>query len=71
MTPCLAILVEHQHVTDRETDGHRDIAYTALSQCHTIQRHTIQTIRMWADAPRDGRPAEYRWHPLFNAAKFG
>jgi len=20
---------------------------------------------------RDGRPAEYRWRPLFNAAKFG
>jgi len=28
-------------------------------------------IRMWANAQRDGRPAEYRWHPLFNAAKFG
>jgi len=27
--------------------------------------------RMWADAQRDGRPAEYRWRPLFNAAKFG
>ena len=26
---------------------------------------------MWADAQRDGRPAEYRWRPLFNAAKFG
>jgi len=26
---------------------------------------------MWADAQRDGRPAEYRWHPLLNAAKFG
>jgi len=26
---------------------------------------------MWADAKRDGRPAEYRWRPLFNAAKFG
>jgi len=23
---------------------------------------------MWANAQRDGRPAEYRWHPLFNAA---
>jgi len=22
--------------------------------------------RMWADAQRDGSPAEYRWHPLFN-----
>ena len=26
---------------------------------------------MWANAKRDGRPAEYRWLPLFNAAKFG
>jgi len=26
--------------------------------------------RMWAEAQRDGRPAEYRWRFLFNAAKF-
>jgi len=26
---------------------------------------------MWANAQRDGRPAEYRWRPPFNAAKFG
>ena len=26
---------------------------------------------MWANAQRDGRPAEYRWCPLFNAAKIG
>jgi len=26
---------------------------------------------MWANAQRDGRPAEHRWRPLFNAAKFG
>jgi len=26
---------------------------------------------MWANAQRDGRLAEYRWRPLFNAAKFG
>jgi len=31
----------------------------------------IRTTRMWADAQRDGRPAEYGWRPLFNAAKFG
>jgi len=23
---------------------------------------------MWANAKCDGRPAEYRWSPLFNAA---
>ena len=27
--------------------------------------------RMWANAQCDGRPTEYRWCPLFNAAKFG
>ena len=26
---------------------------------------------MWANVQRDGRPAEYRWHPLFSTAKFG
>jgi len=26
---------------------------------------------MWANAQRDGGPAEYMWRPLFNAAKFG
>ena len=29
-----------------------------------------QWTRMCANAQRDGRPAEYRWRPLFNAAKF-
>jgi len=31
----------------------------------------IKKLEMWANAQRDGRPAEYRWRPLFNAAKFG
>ena len=26
------------------------------------------TTRMWADAQRDGRPVEYRWRPLLDAA---
>jgi len=35
-------------------------------------RSTKKTItRMWADAQRDGRPADYRWRPLFNATNFG
>jgi len=28
-------------------------------------------LEMWANAQRDGRLAERRWRPLFNAAKFG
>jgi len=27
-------------------------------------------LEMWANAQRHGRPAEYSWRPLFNAAKF-
>ena len=27
-----------------------------------------QQLEMWANAQRDGRPAKYRWRPLFNAA---
>jgi len=30
-----------------------------------------EETRMWAEAQHDGRPAEYIWRPLFNAAKFG
>jgi len=29
------------------------------------------TLEMWANAQRDGCPAKYSWHPLFNAAKCG
>jgi len=36
-----------------------------LSVCYMLQ------LEMWASAQRGGRPAEYRWRPLFNAAKFG
>ena len=31
----------------------------------------VTKLEMWANAQRDGRPAEYRWRSLFNAAKFG
>jgi len=35
-------------------------------------KNTIYTeLEMWANAQRDGRPAEYWWRPLFNAAKYG
>jgi len=30
-----------------------------------------ERTRMWANAQRDSRPAEYKWHLLFNAAKCG
>jgi len=37
----------------------------------TIYGLCLFVTRMWANAERDGRPAKYRWCPLFNAAKFG
>jgi len=43
-----------------------------MSVCQHTQN--IMKLEMWANAQRDGRPAEYRWHPwrpLFNAAKVG
>ena len=43
---------------------------TAINAHSTLWTKTRKT-RMWANAQRDGRPAEYRWRRLFNAAKFG
>jgi len=37
----------------------------------TILSSKIYLTRMWANVQRDGRPAEYWWRPMFNAAKFG
>ena len=28
----------------------------------------LMQLEIWANAQRDGRPAEYRWRPLLNAA---
>jgi len=36
-----------------------------------VRRGKKIELEMWANAQRDGRSAEYRWRPLFNAAKFG
>jgi len=42
------------------------------SKVPSTQKHMKHNkLEMWANAQRDGRPAEHRWRPLFNAAKFG
>jgi len=28
-------------------------------------------LEIWVNAQHDGRPAEYRWRPMFKATKFG
>jgi len=43
-----------------------------LSVCRKSVCYGVKNeLEMWANAQRDGRPAEYRWRRLFNAAKFG
>ena len=44
---------------------------TAPCYKRTHARNTYIKTRMWANAQRDGRPTEYRWRLLFNAAKCG
>ena len=45
---------------------------TTKARISPLKTNVIQhKTRMWANAQRDGRPAEHRWRPLFNAAKFG
>jgi len=49
--------------------GHfRDIL---CSQSRSMVLKILNLTRMWANAQRDGRPTEYRSHPVLNAAKFG
>jgi len=48
---------------------HKELAALFPDLCHVLS--TAETRMLWANAQRDGRPAEYRWRPLFNAAKFG
>jgi len=45
------------------------VLFAALSSDATGAEGLL--TRMWANAQPDGRPAEHRWRPLFNAAKFG
>jgi len=46
--------------------------YDVVVKMFTFAISSTEIItRMWANAQRDGRPAEHRWRPLFNAAKFG
>jgi len=46
------------------------IAYT-ISYLTMWKYSNTHLTRMWAIAQRGGRPAEYRWRPVLNAAKFG
>jgi len=47
------------------------IMFIFCSSVNFVLQLSMQQLEMWANAQRDGCPAEYRWRPLFNAAKFG
>jgi len=42
---------------------------SAMDEIRRGKKKIEDRNRMWANAQRDGRPAEHRWRPLFNAAK--
>jgi len=46
-------------------------AIKRVSVCLSYNSKKQIKTRMWANVQRDGRPAEYRWCSLLNAAKFG
>jgi len=58
-------------------ENNDDVHTTRVSACvhiaptNTSRHRNASNTRMWANAQPDGRPAEHRWRPLFNAAKFG
>ena len=55
----------YNHLVSMHTN--QQLAKLAVFEIKLLEKIT----RMWANAQRDGRPAEHRWRPLLNAAKFG
>jgi len=47
------------------------MCYVKVTDRFMCKRLITDITRMRANAQRDGRPAEHRWRPLFNAAQFG
>jgi len=55
----------------RYIKAHKQHVYIRMSSIDYLVPCFTYVTRMWANAQPDGRPAEHRWRPLFNAAKFG
>jgi len=49
----------------------RSVHLVYLYSLLKLQWYNKKELETWANAQRDGRPAEHRWRPLSNAAKFG
>jgi len=64
--------IKYQQKDGKIKNKEKYIAIVDMNKKHWVSRSVINTIiRMWANAQRDGRPAEYRWRPVLNTAKFG
>ena len=61
-------LLNHTQCTKTEVQIRLKVVQVAR-QSQQEEAETYIT-RMWANAQPDGRPAEHRWRPLFNTAKF-
>jgi len=74
-------LLSYLCVTQQTEYGFIIYSFIIITPKHHTYTHKKQKLQytmskelkleMWANAQRDGRPAEHRWRPLFNAAKFG
>jgi len=71
----------HGHPSQHSTEAEVLLSVNPHASCSrlmcslglkSVYLNTSQVkLEMWANAQRDGHSAEYRWRPLFNAAKFG
>jgi len=60
---------EINHYTTQQNEKHRQtFIHICLKPIASIVNSATDRTRMWANAQRDGRRAEHRWRPLFNAA---
>jgi len=63
--------VTNSSVLPGETGNPEIVTFYLNAACFLPKKtQNIVKLEMWANAQRDGRPAEYRWRPLFNAAKY-
>jgi len=61
----------YRHILSDDDNKTLQYALDALQKWSETWLLNLNITRMWANAQPDGCPAEHRWRPLFNAAKFG
>jgi len=69
LTYCVVAVTHLCCLAPRDEHAVCTLAFHVIMSVDLRQR--TEKTRMWANAQRDGRPAEHRWRPLFNATQFG